>query len=505
MKLVRGMARYDTIKHDSINPIKGLRMKELLCCALCVVVGGVAAQEASVESKAVAGAEAAAVVEKDSGALDWDGGADLRVRQEASDHLPKRGGVAAPNSNYLRIRPRVWGGVQNEDFKLYLRLTDEFKEYFNPRQNRSGRPPDEVIVDNLYLDLYNLFDGYLDLRIGRQDFFGPGGPLYGAGRVLADGTAFDGSRTVFMDAIKATIKFDEKNALDLLAIYNQDETELSWGHPKRADGSSYKERPLNSINPGGRGMEEYGGGVYFRNKNIAELPFELYYFYKRETKERLPHSAYLPGRKTHTWGVRLLPQFTDTLSGEFEGAVQSGEKDGGAATSGYMGYAGLTYKPLLEGEIKPWMRGSVYYLSGDHNRDVPEDGDRAWDPLWARWPQFSELYVYSFMYGVGYWSNLIYPSLEGGANLAPGHRVRTSVGPMYAAVRDDLGVEPGDSGGSLLGWLWVVRYDFPLLKNIFGKRGDLTGHVTAEIFEPGNYYAANNTAYFLRWEVIARF
>jgi len=455
---------------------------------------------------AAAPADVAQMKARETGGLDWDAGADLRVRQEASDNLPKRinaqgEGVTAKNDNYLRIRPRVWGQVKNEDFKLYLRVADGFREYFQPRESRNARPPDEVLVDSLYLDLYNLADGWLDLRIGRQDFFGPDGPVYGAGRVICDGTPFDGSRTIFMDAIKATVKFDEKNSLDLLAIYNSAETEMSWGHPYRTDGSEYKERPLTSIHPASKDMDEYGGGLYFRSRSVPEVPFELYAFYKRETKARLAGGARLPGRNTYTWGLRVMPQLTETLSAEVEGAVQAGEKDGGASTSGYMGYAGLTYRPLIDGSSKPFFTGSLYYLSGDKNRDAEGDNDTAWNPLWARWPQFSEMYVYSFMYGVGYWSNLLYPSLEAGVGFAPGHKVRASVGPMYVAVEDDL----GGGNGDLLGWLGVVRYDFPLFKNIFGKRGDLTGHVTAEVLDPGDYYVSDTVAYFLRWEVIARF
>jgi hypothetical protein len=473
----------------------------VICSA---VAGMVCAQEA--KSGAASGTPAAAVPEVKTGieGLDWDGGADVRVRQEAMDNLPVRspqGGTQA-NNNYLRIRPRVWGQVKNEDFKLYLRFADEFREYFHPRESRNYETPDEVLVDNLYLDLYNLFGGRVDVRVGRQDFLGAAGPTFGGGRVVCDGTPFDGSRTAFMDAVKATVKFDEKNSLDLLAIYNSPETELSWGHPKKRDGSEYKERPLNSINASGKDLAEWGGGLYFRSQEIERVPFELYYFYKRETKERLPTGAKLPGRFVNTWGVRVMPKLTEELTAELEGAVQAGEKDGGASTSGYMGYAGLTYKPLTDGAAKPWLTGSVYYLSGDTSRDDAGDNDHAWDPLWARWPQFSELYAYSFFYGVGYWSNLLYPSLEGGiSGFAPGHKVRASAGPMYVAAEDDL----GGGGGDLLGWLGVVRYDFPLLKNIFGKRGDLTGHLTAEVLDPGDYYASDKLAYFLRWEVIARF
>ena len=433
--------------------------------------------------------------EKDG--LEWDAGADLRVRHELHDNVPQAGGGVSGNQSYLRIRPRAWGEVKNEDFKLYLRLTDEFREYFNPSASRNGQFPDELIVDNLYLDLYGLLGDRVDLRIGRQDFLGPQGPTYGAGRVLMDGTSGDGSRTIFFDAIKATVKFDEKNTLDLLAIYNLPETEFSWGHPKGADGSSPKEKQLTYNVPGATDMAEYGGGLYFKSKEFSEFPFDLYYLFKRETKSRF-RGARLPGRDTHTLGARVMPKLTETLSAEFEGAAQAGEKDGGDATRGYMGYAGLTYKPAVE-RCKPFFTVACYYLSGDRNRGTA-DNDTAWNPLWARWPQYSEMYPYHDR-GVCYWSNLIYPNITVGSSFANGHKVSANAGPMYAAVEDGLGGGDGD----LYGWFGMFRYDFPLLKTLFGKRGNLTGHVTAELLDPGDYYTTDTVAYFLRWEVIARF
>ncbi|MDD3545889.1 MAG: hypothetical protein PHG96_11120 [Kiritimatiellae bacterium] len=447
----------------------------------------------------LAGAVLAQAAEKaETEGLDWDGGADLRVRHELHDNVPQHnaGGAVSGNQSYLRIRPRVWGAVKNEDFKLHVRLADEFREYFHPSESRNAQFPDEVLVDNLYLDLYGLFGDRLDLRVGRQDFIGPQGPEYGAGRVLLDGSSGDGSRTCFFDAIKATIKFDEKNTLDLLAIYNKAENELSWGHNKGADGSYPKEKQMTYNVPGATDMDEYGGGLYFKSREFKEFPFDLYYLFKRETKARF-RGATLPGRDTHTLGARVMPQLTETLSAEFEGAAQAGELDGGNAARGYMGYAGLTYKPAVE-SCKPYVTMACYYLSGDRNG--ADDNDTSWNPLWARWPQYSEMYPYQDR-GVCYWSNLIYPNLTVGSRFANGHKVSANVGPMYAAVEDDL----GGGNGDLYGWFGMFRYDFPLLKNIFGKRGDLTGHVTAEVLDPGDYYVSDTVAYFLRWEVIARF
>ncbi len=432
--------------------------------------------------------------------LRWDAGADIRLQNEIYDDIP--GMLDGDYHNYFRLRTRVWGQVENDDFRLYLRFANEFFQTLKPAHDHNYRFPDELFVDNLYLDLNNLFWDRVNLRVGRQDFLGAQGPIYGAGRVLCDGTPADTSRSVFMDAIKATIILDEKNTLDVLAIYNSAENYLSMGHSHDPFGNTWNYRPTTMLQfpPPTDDMDEYGGGLYFKSRELQEVPFDVYYIFKRETDARLPWGAHLPGRSTHTVGLRVTPKISEALSAELEGAAQAGEKDNGADCFGYMVYGGLTYAPNLSDKIKPYLTGACYYLSGDKNRGTDED-DSAWNPLWARWPQISELYVYNFMYGAGYWSNLLYPHLQAGVSFGQGHRIGASTGPMLAAVEDDL----GSGGGSLYGWLGTLRYDFPLLKNIFGGRGDLFGHILGEVLDPGDYYASDDTAYFLRWELSFQF
>ena len=475
-------------------------MKKLLWMGFCAgLVLPVCAQEVKPKAVAEGAKPAAADLAKpaDKKGVALNAGADLRVRQEVLGNMPRTGGSEMPLQNYIRFRPRAWGEVKDEDFKLYTRVADEMRYYVNPSTS-NYRWPDELFLDNLYLDLYNLFGGLVDIRAGRQDFWGANGPMYGAGRVIADGTPGDGSRTLFFDAVKATVKFDEKNALDVLAIYNSPKNPLSVGR-------CYPYEQGERLLTGGTDEKEWGGGLYFRSKEVAEVPFELYYLYKRETRALTARTSGIgkgsvpDGRDTHTWGARVMPKITDTVSAEFEGAVQAGQKDSGASTSGYMGYGGLTYKPLIDSTAKPYLTGACYYLSGDKEQGAGKE-DSGWDPLWARWPQFSELYAYNTIYGGGYWSNLIYPHVDAGVEIGPGHKVSSSLGPMYTAVEDNLG--GGD--GNLRGWLGMIRYDFPIFKNPKG-RGELYGHVTAEVLDPGDYYTSDQWAYFLRWEINARF
>lgn len=439
-------------------------------------------------------AQDAVVEEVKDGGLKLNAGADLRIRQEIINNIPD--GPVADYNNYFRIRPRVWGEASYENFRLYGRLADEFRHY-NKSSNRNNRHcaeiPDEVVVDNLYLDITDLFDGWLDIRAGRQDL------VYGKGRVIAEGTPADGSRTIYMDAIKASINFDEekKNVLDILAIYNQADNELSMGG---IEGS--KDRQLTLMNSGERNMDEWGGGLYFKSEELDEMPFDLYWIFKREQKADSPDGK-VAGRSFHTWGLRLMPKYTETISGEFEGAFQNGEIDGGQNCHGYMGYGAIQYAPAVEWKVKPFIKAGMYYLSGDKRRG-PGSGDSGWDPVWSRWRQTSRLYFYDFKDGVGYWTNLIYPHIEGGFNITSMHKLMASAGPMYADKKDGLG--GGD--GSFYGWLGIFRYDFPIMTNILkreDKRGNLFGRLQAEILDPGDYYASDKVAYLLRWELLATF
>ena len=476
-------------------------MKALWYVSLVGAALPLLAQEAAVEA-----------VSENPKTLQWNGGGDFRVRQEIYDRLPGTAGNISKYNNYFRMRGRLFGEVKNEDFTLYARVVDEFREYVRDMGHRYGKTPGELVLDNLYLDLNNTLWDRVDWRIGRQDLG------YGKGRVIWEGNPMDGSRSFASDAVRATVKFDDKNTLDVFGLYNSDKT-FSLGRAQPYGGGDYL--PLNCIEPWAEGLAEWGGGLYFKSKQWDALPFELYYIYANKSSYHLLNGTQMQGRQLSTWGLRAMPQITDTLSAEIEVATQYGEKDSGAVVGGQMGYAGLTYKMPLESTFQPYSTLSVLYMSGDRNRGTGRMGDtesdRAWDPLWARYTFFeSEMYVYRGIYGVGYWSNLIYPSLTLGCKFETSqgrHEIFTQGGPMFAAVKDVVPTAPsstmGGGDGSLYGWFWRARYDFPLLTGLIKgddkKYGKLFGHITAEILEPGDYCTSSKTAYFVRWEVSIAF
>ena len=128
---------------------------------------------------------AAPVSDAAESALGFRAGGDLRLRQEAFDNVPiktaepavTRGG----NNNYFRIRTRLSAGLDFEDWlSLDARLCNEFRVR-NVGQ-KSYEWPDELLLDQLKLTLRGLFDGRVDLTLGRQDASLGSGRLFGSRR-----------------------------------------------------------------------------------------------------------------------------------------------------------------------------------------------------------------------------------------------------------------------------------------------------------------------------------
>jgi hypothetical protein len=169
----------------------------------------------------------------------------------------------------------------------------------------------------------------------------------------------------------------------------------------------------------------------------------------------------------------------------------------------YMGYAGLTY---VEKEVlgKPRLTGALLYLSGDKDSYYnTKDGgtDNGWNPVFNRTPWLSE--ICANMYDQNRWSNLIYPHFEAGMEPLKKHAVKLQAGPMFAAEKDNNATD------NYRGFFTQLRYDFPLLSKVFGKRGDLTGAVAGETLVYGDYYqhdtASEDAATWLRFELIGKF
>jgi Alginate export len=399
-------------------------------------------------------------------------GGDIRLREVYFDHIPySNGGESRGGMNHFqRYRTRLWGEYhRNENFMVRTRLVNEFRTYAEP-DNNSWNSMDEVVIDNLF------FDWKLDdwaLRFGRQDL------IYGTGKLILDGTPKDGSRTIYFDAVKLTYSGFDSTTVDFLLMSTNAQDPIAM-HTEDRDIVGFA---------GGNAYEgaETGGGVYLKNKSFEKLPFETYYLVKTHEQD----VAFLNNNDRHTVGARLMPILAPNLNGNLEVAYQFGND-----ISAFMIDAKAVLHIASLAKKKARIGLGWYYLSGD---DPDTSKDEGWNPLWARWPQYSELYVYAYdTDGAGRWSNVNMPYVD--FSISPFKKLKTDLLLGYMWAPEDIGA----GGGHDRGLLFTCKNSFTLKEKLLTKKDKLTGHILFEFMEPGNYYTddqRDHTASFLRAEL----
>ena len=439
------------------------------------------------------------------GGIDFDAGADLRIRQELMENIPglPNGGLLmrARRSgfiNHMRFRPRIWGEVKWKtenwgSWRIYTRLTDEMRWCPEPYKN-THTFPDELIIDNLFIEGKGIFDGFLDLKIGRQDFYG----LYGLDHVFVDGTPGDGSRTTYGDLAGITFNFTPESKLDLFALYDFDDCDVRWGTDRS------KHTVLAGLDPAASpDMDDWGFGAIWGSNIAKGLPYQAFVMQKNTHEFKDSHGVDHPWTQRELIGAKLVPQLDEEWSLQFEGMGQVGCDGDGATLSGWSTYAGVNWKQATDSTFKPFGKFGYHFMSGDDDAADETGGRSAWDPMWARGVNDSELFLYGTHYGAAWWSNMHYVKATIGMDLGRCHRIEGSCGPLFAAAQDGMG--GGD--GMFKGLLSQVRYDFPiwLADKTKGERFEVFGHFLAEFFNPGDYYETEKPSFFVRWQVDFRF
>lgn len=431
--------------------------------------------------------------------LTFDAGADLRIRQEIYDNVPGMPGggrmsnyARGPYKNHLRFRPRVWGEVvaltQDETmWRVYTRLADEFRWYVKPTSPRPYAFPDELIIDNLFIEAKGLFDGLLDFRAGRQDLLF----LYGLDHIFVDGTPGDGSRSTYTDMIRVALNFEDDRRLDLFALYNFDDSDLRWGTEKG------HHRALAGLGGAEPEMDNWGFGAIWNDKIVENVPYQFYVMQKNTASYHLKNGTKRPTTQRELIGLKLTPRLNDEWALQLEADGQIGKNGDSKTLYGAHSYAGANWMSASEG-IKPFAKFGYEFKSGSKDAAKNDGGHGTWDPMWSCGAVESEMFLYGPLYGVGWWSNSHYPKLTLGLSMAKHHRLSASMAPIFAACRDHLG--GGD--GSFKGLQSQVRYDFPIFED---GRFEVFAHVLAEFFNPGDYYSTDKPAYFVRWQLDFKF
>ena len=437
-------------------------------------------------------------------------GGDERIRQEYFDNAPAKndlsGYARGGENNYFRFRTRLWSEWNPaSDWTFRMRVSNEIRSWMEPdvdsRPERSTYEyPDDLIFDNLYIERRNLLNGDVDLRIGRQDL------VYGRGKVMADGTPGDGSRTGFYNALKTVWRINEKNTLDFFCVYNKSDDDLAINST---------ERDLNIYPKAMDGVTESGAGIYLKNASFENNPFEAYLIYKRESEydertatnvrtyawqelDSVNHLLTTPRLDLYTLGGRWMPQWTDSFSGNMELAFQVGER-GDEQVTGWMADIFMKNMFLSGTRFKPAVEYGVYALSGNK---TDTDKDESWNPLWSRTPQISEVYVFNYdtEQSAARWSNLFAPHVDLTAcNLI--FSTKTTLACYYLRAFEADGAGEGKNRGML----YVLKNEFVLGENLLLEKDKLTGHLWVEVIDPGNYHTRDETGAFIRGELMYSF
>lgn len=409
-------------------------------------------------------------------------GGDIRLRQEIWDNipLPTDNPSIARNgyNNSYRLRTRLYGAVDIlNNLTLNLRAVNELHE--TPAGAEAYVWPDELVLDLINLEFKDYLGKGSKLVLGRQEF------ILGSGRLIIDGTPLDGSRTSYVNGLRLHQPISDDLSADIFAIYTPDEDDLAIGNVHRK---------LPGYSPTVEGRDEAAAGI-FLNTHSEKARGSLYYIWKHETSAKSATGEKIDNADIHVIGAWIKPNFTDTLSGDFEYAYEFDPNDDSGIDAS-MAFAGLTY--THQGKRLSTFLGINYeYLSGD---DPTTDRNEAFNPILCRAPLISELVIYCYdSEGAGNWNNLHYPFLTAGIKDKSGHSLTLSLGYMGAIENNGAG------GGYNRGWLYTAHYGIPLAKGTKSGRGKTDGYIRLEVLDPGDYYTSDRTAYFLRWQVSVAF
>ncbi|HJV47963.1 MAG TPA: alginate export family protein [Geothrix sp.] len=405
-----------------------------------------------------------------------------RLRSEAWDNIIDHRAATPDLHMHYRIRTNAWVVVPlGEDLTFAAGLVNENRKVVKPDVAVNQR---EVIFDSFYLDWR--MDPSWSLRAGRQTL------MRGDGFVLWDGGALDGSRTAYVNAVDLAWT-GGGTKVEFLGISDpaRDRTLPGLNHTDNP-----KERQL--LNE----RDEAALAVYGTWRRDGH-DVQAYLFHKTERRDvsAWTDPIFVPDRWVETLGLRLAEKVGGGLSAMGEFTVQSGRQSGRPGTQepssdirAWGGQAKVTqaFKVPLRPELSLGWVG----LSGDDPSTRTNEG---WDPVFSRWPKWSELYIYSQVPegGVAMWSNLRMWEATVQAKPHPKLGLRASVFWMQA-FQPVLGHGPIFASGLGRGRLDEVRADFAL-------SDQWQGRLTYERLDPGTFYKGTDSGRFLQVDIVYTF
>ena len=394
--------------------------------------------------------------------------------------------------NFQRYRAR-WSTkwLLNTDVDFNTRLTWEFRTWEDPERKKPGYEDlEEALFDTMNITARNLFGAPLTAVIGRQDL------IFGNGWLVLDGTPLDGSRTIFVDAARFTYDWKEK------------ETKIDLVYIDHAAAADRWLKPINDSQKGLTEQDEYGAILYLTNKSMEKTQLEGYFMYKNDNP--VDYTADFPAslsRKAEifTFGGAIQSKIDDHWNYRVEGATQGGTKDDSSGITHDLRTYGantiLNYDKKDEQDTNYHI--GYEYCSGD---DPGTDDIEQFDPLWAEWPRWSELYIYAYSRETAIGESTNVHRFNIGHKFNPCEKWQICTDYHYL-LADDNSITAGPANDFVISPHSKFRGQLFTCWAKYKVNKQLSGHLLGEYLIPGSYYDQSNRdhAYFLRFNVEYRF
>ena len=414
-------------------------------------------------------------------------GFEERIRSEDWDNIIDHNDQNPDYRTQYRFRTRAWVQYHNgSDLEIVAGVLNENRKITRPDTAVfNGR---EVLFETLYLDYK--FTPAVSVRVGRQNL------VRGEGFILFDGNTGDGSRSIYFNAVDLSYAWG-KSKIEFLAISNPlKDTFLPVIN--RIENPSERNRLTE--------WDEQALGLYLASQDWLEAQTEAYYFYKTERNFDLTNKAiYQPDRSFSTLGGRFVKEAPAGWTATGEAAYQWGREQ--ASIQAPSGSAGKRigawggYVRIKKGFDAAWKPSASLSYIGLSGQD-PRRADRitAWNPVFGRWPKWSELYIYSQApeKGLSYWMNTSMWELEFRCAPTPALGLRATY--YHLSALEPLATTPGPifSTGKTRGAIWEIRADYAL-------NPQFKAHAVYEHLKPGSAYSGADGGHYLRFEVIYLF
>ena len=387
-----------------------------------------------------------------------------RLRLETWDNTIGFDSSLADENTYTRTRTSLTAEWKPFDSLIFVcKITNEFRYYFAP----DGREftIHEFFFDQLYLKAIEPFGLWGSLTIGRQDM------RFGEGFVVMDGGPLDGSRSAYFNGARLDINLynvnGEKGTITYFYVY-QSETD----------------RLLPLINDRSQMLIEQPEEGYsaYLSCTIEKRVWDVYYIHKNiyETAAIKEESS------IETLGLRALIPLTGGLEFTGEAASQWGSKSDNDRKA-YGGYFHLDYKTGESFPLPELITLGGIYLSGDDSNTSEWEG---WDPLFSRWPKWSESLIFAFIKEsrVAYWSN--FKSLYAAIRIQVWSDANLNLTYHFIGAGEPAPSESAFPGGSGTdrGELLIARLNFKITP-------ELSGHILWEHLTPGDFYRSDADSY----------